>query len=45
MSVGVYWSLRVLTGICRCLLESEGAYWCLVVLEGGYLCLWCLLVP
>ena len=34
MSVGVYWSLRVPTGICRCLLEPEGAYWCLSVATG-----------
>ena len=31
MSVGVYWSLRVPTGICGCLLEPEGSYWCLSV--------------
>ena len=34
MSVGVYWSLRVLTGFCRCLLEPEGAYWYLSVATG-----------
>ena len=31
MSVGAYWCHRVRTGVCGCLLESEGAYWCLGV--------------
>ena len=34
MSVGVYCSLRVPTGIFRCLLEPESAYWCLSVATG-----------
>ena len=34
MSVGVYRSLRVPTGICRCLLEPDGSYWCLSVATG-----------
>ena len=39
MSVGVYWSLRVPTGICRCLLVSECGYWYLRVPTGVCGCL------
>ena len=49
MSVGAYWCLSVLTGVCG---VSEGVYLYLMVTNGVCYCLWvhknvfcCLMVP